>query len=314
MDFYALTGKMALGSRLRRLAESFTNESLKVYQSYEVDIDPKFFPVFYMLVHQKESSISEIAADIGHSHPSVSKIVKEMTRQGLTLTAKSKNDSRINVVKLSEKGLELIPRLTEQCADVEETVEQLIKEADVDLWRAIEQVELLLEERSFFSRVRQVRTVREQEYVEFIPYSDQHQAVYSQLNKAWITKYWQLETADIQALEHPKEHILDKGGYIFLAKYKNEIVGSCAMLKKDEKCYELAKMAVSNVAKGKGIGILLGEKVIEQAKLLNANKVYLESNTLLVPAINLYKKLGFKRVSGISSPYERCNIQMELKL
>ncbi len=314
MDFYALTGKMALGSRLRRLAERFTHESAKVYQSYGVDIDPKFFPVFFMLSHNQESSISEIARDIGHSHPSVSKIVKEMTLKGLTVTAKAENDSRINVVKLSAKGLALVPRLNEQCTDVQATVGQLIEEADVDLWRAIEQVELLLEEKSFFHRVRQVRSSREKEFVEIIAYSAEYQTTYAALNKAWIEEHFQLEAADIHALDHPKEYILDKGGLIFLAKYNNEIVGSCAMLKMTESSYELAKMAVTEQAKGKGIGWLLGNKIIEQAKSLNAKKLYLESNTLLVPAISLYKKLGFKQVSGISSPYERCNIQMELRL
>ncbi len=36
------------------------------------------------------------------------------------------------------------------------------------------------------------------------------------------------------------------------------------------------------------------------------------SNAKLKPAINLYKKLGFKRIVGERSPYERCNIQMLL--
>jgi len=69
---------------------------------------------------------------------------------------------------------------------------------------------------------------------------------------------------------------------------------------------------VTSKAKGKGIGFLLGESVINKAVELEAKKVYLESNTVLVPAINLYKKLGFKRSQGVSSPYERCNIQMEI--
>jgi len=78
--------------------------------------------------------------------------------------------------------------------------------------------------------------------------------------------------------------------------------------------YELAKMAVSPKAKGKGIGYLLGKACIAKAKQMGANKLYLESNTILKPAISLYHKLGFKKVTGIPSPYERCNIQMELEI
>ncbi|HMI01089.1 MAG TPA: GNAT family N-acetyltransferase, partial [Pedobacter sp.] len=59
---------------------------------------------------------------------------------------------------------------------------------------------------------------------------------------------------------------------------------------------------------------LLGNAVIEKARSLGARKIYLESNTILTPAINLYHKLGFKKVAGHATPYERCNIQMELSL
>jgi len=78
--------------------------------------------------------------------------------------------------------------------------------------------------------------------------------------------------------------------------------------------YELAKMAVSPTVQGKSIGYLLGRAIIEEAKALGASKLFLESNTILKPAINLYYKLGFQKISGYPSPYQRCNIQMELDL
>jgi GNAT superfamily N-acetyltransferase len=78
--------------------------------------------------------------------------------------------------------------------------------------------------------------------------------------------------------------------------------------------FELAKMAVAPGAKGKGIGLLLGQACIDKARALGAGRVYLESNTKLRPAISLYHKLGFRKIAGPPSPYERCNIQMELRL
>jgi GNAT superfamily N-acetyltransferase len=92
-------------------------------------------------------------------------------------------------------------------------------------------------------------------------------------------------------------------------------VGTCALIRMDDSTYELAKMAVSPTAHGLGIGERLGRAAITKAKALGASRLYLESNTKLVPAINLYHKLGFqKTVAGAPSPYERCNIQMELDL
>ena len=46
MEFYSLAGKIALGSRLRRLADTLSSEAGKIYQFYGVEIDPKWFPVF----------------------------------------------------------------------------------------------------------------------------------------------------------------------------------------------------------------------------------------------------------------------------
>jgi len=71
-------------------------------------------------------------------------------------------------------------------------------------------------------------------------------------------------------------------------------------------------MAVSPKAQGLGIGYLIGRHCIEKARALGAPRVYLESNTTLKPAINLYYKLGFRKAAGPPSPYERANIQMEL--
>lgn len=52
-----------------------------------------------------------------------------------------------------------------------------------------------------------------------------------------------MEEADYKALDNPQEYILDKGGQIFVALYKGEPVGVCALIKmfNDEYDYEMAK-------------------------------------------------------------------------
>ncbi len=125
-----------------------------------------------------------------------------------------------------------------------------------------------------------------------------------------------MEESDYKMLDDPEGYILKNGGYIFVALYENQPVGVCSLLrtKDPEYEYELAKMAVSPLAQGKHVGWLLGQAVVEKARSLGAKKLYLESNTMLKPAINLYHKLGFHKIDGRDSPYERVNIQMEMKL
>jgi DNA-binding MarR family transcriptional regulator len=101
-------GEMALGSRLRALSELVTEDAEKIYKLYNVDLKPKWFPVFYFLSNQdKGKSITSIANYIGHSHPSVIKIVREMSKEGLVYEQKDKSDGRKNNIILTQKGIDL---------------------------------------------------------------------------------------------------------------------------------------------------------------------------------------------------------------
>lgn len=314
MEFYDEVGKMAIGSRLRRLSETLTDQAADVYAMYGADLQPRWFPVFYVLSGGQAKSITQIANEIGHSHPSVSVIVKQMKKQGMVTGDETTGDGRKNFVKLTEKGEAVRDRVQDQYTDVNAAVQKALDETQYNLWNAIAEWELLLEQKSLLRRVEEEKKLREGAEVQIIPYEPQYAPKFRQLNEEWITKWFKMEEADYKALDHPQEYILDKGGHILFALYKNEVVGTCGLIKMDDNTYELAKMAVSPLAKGKGIGYLLGQAAIDKARALGANRLYLESNTVLKPAISLYYKLGFKKVIGKPSPYERANIQMELML
>lgn len=305
---------MAIGSRLRRLSEMLTEQAAQVYAMYGVEMHPKWFPVFYVLSAGEEKTITQIAQEIGHSHPSVSTIVKEMVKNKVVKESTSKTDGRKNFVKLTAKGLALTENTQLQYTDVNSAIENALKETQYNLWKAIEEWEFLLEQKSLLKRVEEEKKLRESKEVEIVLYNDSYQPAFKKLNQDWITNYFKMEETDFKSLDHPKEYILDKGGFILIALYLGKPVGTCSLIKMNDNTFELAKMAVSDEAKGKGIGSLLGNAVIQKAKEEGAKKLYLESNTILKPAINLYHKLGFKKVTGIPSPYERCNIQMELEI
>lgn len=153
--------------------------------------------------------------------------------------------------------------------------------------------------------------------VKIIEYESKFRQAFKDLNKEWIDQYFKMEESDYKYLDHPEENIIQKGGYILVAVCEEEAVGVCALVKMldtGKQDYELAKMAIAPKFQGQGLGYLLGSAVIDKAKQIKAKSLYLESNTILVPAINLYRKLGFVEIKGLPSPYERSNIQMELIL
>lgn len=182
------------------------------------------------------------------------------------------------------------------------------------MWAALEEWEFLLEQKSLIKRVSEQKKQRESKDVEIVEYTPKYHDAFRSLNVEWISTYFEMEEADYKALDNPEDYILKKGGKILVALYENEPVGVCALIKMNNSDYdfEMAKMAVSPKAQGKNIGWLLGKAIVNSAKEMGAKKIYLESNTILKPAINLYYKLGFEKVFGLETPYKRCNIQMEL--
>lgn len=149
---------------------------------------------------------------------------------------------------------------------------------------------------------------------EIVEYKDENKEAFVALNGAWIRRYFKLEPVDIEVFSDPRKFIIERGGFIFCALCGGEVVGVCALLKIDEPeyDYELSKLAVKPDFKGHGVGLALCRAAVEKAKSLSHKKVYLESNTKLVPAISLYRKLGFREIFGKSASFDRVDIQMEL--
>ena len=115
-------------------------------------------------------------------------------------------------------------------------------------------------------------------------------------------------------LNKPRETILKPGGAIFLAKTKDEIIGSAALISAHDGLYELAKMTVVPSWQGRGISKLLLEKCLERARLLGARKIVLFSHHKLEAALQLYTQYGFVHVAVTDSPFATADIKMELLL
>jgi putative acetyltransferase len=302
-------GHIALGTALRQLAAQVSKDAEKTYQKFGFDIEPKWFPVFYVLASRGAESVVNIAKEINHSHVSVSKIIKEMKAANLIESGKSKEDSRITLIQLNKKAKAMLPNMQKQCDAIDVAMKQLVSESGVDLWQALTVIDRHLKYRPISTRADE-----EIEEINIVDYAPKYQKAFKAMNVEWISKHWELEEPDYNALNDPEGYILNQSGTILIALYKGEPVGSCALIKMDETNYELAKMAVSPKVQGKGIGFLLGDATINRARQMGVKRIYLESNSVLTPAINLYEKLGFKHIDGTVSPYERCDIQMELHL
>jgi N-acetylglutamate synthase-like GNAT family acetyltransferase len=151
--------------------------------------------------------------------------------------------------------------------------------------------------------------------VEIVAFEERFAEDFAQLNFEWLEKYFYIEDYDKEVLTNPKNYILDKGGHIYMALVAGKVVGTVALIYRAKGVYELSKMAVSPNYQGLRIGQKLMYFCINKAAEMGLDRLFLDSNTKLTPAITLYHKVGFKEIPvPKNTPYERCNIRMELKI
>lgn len=148
-----------------------------------------------------------------------------------------------------------------------------------------------------------------------IPFEEKYADDFKRLNMEWLQQYFTAEPYDEYQLSYPQQEIIDKGGFVFLAKAGDEITGTVALMKESDLSFELTKMSVTKEWQGKGSGKLLMGACLQIAKDKKWNRLFLYSNTILATAIQLYRKYGFAEIPlEPGSHYTRTNIKMELKL
>ena len=153
--------------------------------------------------------------------------------------------------------------------------------------------------------------------MDIVAFRPEHAEAFRSLNEAWIRKYFALESRDHEMLGDPQGQILDPGGHIFMALEDGRAVGCVALLPLPDGGFEIAKMAVEEGRRGGGVGRALMERCLEVASAAGAPRLYLETNSVLAPALSLYRSMGFKPLARTRDPaadYERVNIWMELAL
>src|SRR6202012_265194 len=111
MNLYQRLGFLILGSRLRRLSDSFLAEITRVYQNEGIEFDAGWFPVFYLLAENGSLSIKELSEQTEVSHPAASQLITNLKNKGLVTTVPSDSDARKQLVTLTDKGKELLEHI-----------------------------------------------------------------------------------------------------------------------------------------------------------------------------------------------------------
>lgn len=309
-DVLQQLGPVFLGSRLKRLGERMQAGAARVIAQAGLPVQPVHMPLLAALDMQP-MSINQLAAAIGISQPGITRATRQLIDMGL-VCAHPGPDQRQHLVTLTDAGKAASARARHLVwPRVEKAVEALCGNTLTPLLDQITALEKALADIPLDQRAAAAApgslSIRE--------FSDDLAGEFHDINAAWIEEMFRLEDTDREVLTDPRKHIIEPGGTILFVEAQGlGIVGTCALQKTGATSFELTKMGVRSSIRGLKVGEFLLTAIIDRARQLGADPLYLLTSTRCEAAIHLYAKAGFRHDAGIMAQYgvryARCNVAM----
>jgi len=308
-------GEVALASRFKMISDYLYAHVDKVYKEKNMPFQSRWFILVHLLNEHGEMSVTELADELGQSHSAVSQLTKKLISKHILSTKIDSKDERRRLLYLSDEGKELFNTIRPLCYTIEKSINQYILDSGYNLMETLRAFEKQLEKHSFSDDILRRLNISDKNQVEIVSYRPEYKEDFKRLNIEWLEKYFYVESFDNEVLSNPETYILSKGGYIYFACFKGEVVGTCALMKDSDSSWELTKMAVTEHYQGLKIGHKLAQKIIDTFLSFNSGTLFLETNSKLIPAIRLYEKLGFVQQENPKegSHYSRANVYMIYK-
>jgi len=117
--------------------------------------------------------------------------------------------------------------------------------------------------------------------------------------------------ADLNDVE---ANYIESGGAFEVVEAPNgRIVGTMGLLPRHDGTCELRRMYLSREVRGMGLGKTLMERALDSARSLGFRRIELETSDILVEAVGICKRFGFRRHKGDYAD-SRCNAAYALDL
>lgn len=299
-----------LGSRLKRLGERMQAGAARVITGAGLEVQPAHMPLLVAL-DDRALTIGQLVQAVGISQPGVTRGIGQLVAMGLA-RAETGSDQRHRTISLTDDGVAAIARAKLLVwPQVAEAVDTLLAGRADELLAIIADVEDALAATPLDRLAAQARpgmlSIRD--------YSDDLAGAFHDINAEWISAMFQMEETDRKTLENPRASIIDGGGAILFVEARGMgIIGTCALQKTSATGFELTKMGVREAARGLKAGEFLLNAVIDRARMLEADPLYLLTSGRCAAAIHLYEKLGFRHDAAIMADYgaryARCDVAM----
>ena len=152
----------------------------------------------------------------------------------------------------------------------------------------------------------------------------------TQLMKAFVAWHYERHASDrpiidsyfdpekfASELENLPGEFAPPRGALLVAEGNGRIAGCVALRPLDDAQCEMKRMFVSSEFHGKGVGMLLGQAILNEARRIGYRRMMLDTGPAQREAQALYRKLGFKEVQPyyeLPAQLRRWLVFMELEL
>jgi len=151
-DFLQELAAFGFTARIKRISDALMYDAKKVYEFADLEIEPNWHLIFLLLQKEGQLSVTEISRKLGFSHPAIIKITKKMKLKEYLESATDSNDSRKQLLSLSEKSKNILPAFEEKWKKIEEVMEEFV---DGEFLARLAEIEQKLDDKSLFERCKQ---------------------------------------------------------------------------------------------------------------------------------------------------------------
>jgi len=104
-------------------------------------------------------------------------------------------------------------------------------------------------------------------------------------------------------------------GRLFLAEYDGQVAGCAALHKSEPQVGEMKRLYLRPAFRGKGLGRVLAEKIIAEARAIGYCKLRLDTvEPAMKDAVAMYRRMGFREVAPYRANPMAGTLYMELDL
>jgi DNA-binding MarR family transcriptional regulator len=155
-NYYEKLGQLILGSRLRKLSERLMLEMGNIYKSRNIEFEPGWFHIMYLLSENEKMSITQISEMLQVSHPSVIQVVGVLEKRDIVKISIDSSDKRKRMVELSDNGISLLERIKPVWNEIDQMMITFLSEGEysMNILNAIAEIEKNLEAKPLSERMQ----------------------------------------------------------------------------------------------------------------------------------------------------------------